>query len=153
VQEAIDIHRRFLHEGELIPPTFIIEHNKSVVLLPVDGSSQQAKEFSAETARKVASLSNSEFVAFVSIVWVLPESQLQHTSAILATYGSIKKYPGSLQRAFVNVETRTGRHIAHVPVLSCPPSKMRKKLGTVIWQKTDGGFGTFVGILPLDNVH
>jgi len=153
VQGAIDMHRLYLQDGYLIPPTFIIEHNKSVVLLPVDGSSQQAKDFSAATARKAATVSNSEFVAFVSMVWVLPESQLQNSSTILAKYGSIKKYPGSLQRAFVNLETRTCRYGALIPVLPCPPSKMRKKLGAVVWEKTEGGGGTFDAILPLDSVH
>ena len=153
VQGAIDMHRLYLEEGDLIPPTFIIEHSKSVVLLPIDGSSQQAKDFSAETARKVAAMSNSEFVAFVSMVWVLPESQFQNSSSILAKYGSIKKYPGSLQRAFVNLETRTCRYCALIPVLPCPPSKMRKKLGAVVWERTEGGGGTFDAILPLDSAH
>lgn len=101
----------------------------------------------------MASLSKSEFVVYVSMVWVLPESQLQNTRAILAKYGSIKKYPGSLLRAFVNLETRTGHYCALVPVLPCPPSKMRKKLGAVIWQKTERSKGTLTGILPLDSTH
>jgi hypothetical protein len=153
VQLVIDAHRLYLQDGDLIPPTFIIERNKSVVFLPVDGSSQQAKDYSAETARKVASMSNSEFVAFVSMVWVLPESQFQNSISILAKYGSIKKYPGSLQRAFVNLETRTCRYCALIPVLPCPPSKMRKKLGAVVWERTEGSGGTFDAILPLDSAH
>jgi len=151
VQKAIDIHRRYLQDGDLIPPTFIIEKDKSVVLLPMDGSSQQAKEISADTARRIASLSNSEFVAFVSIAWVLPESQLQNASAILAKYGSIKKCPRSLKRAQVNLETRKGRYFALVPILACPPSKKRKTLGQVVWHRSDNVRGTLTGILPLDS--
>lgn len=153
VQAAIDMHRLFLQDGDLMTPVYLIEHDQCLAGVVVDGSTEEARDYSVADAKQAASTLGAEFVVFLAVTWELPEAQHHNADAILATHASIKKYPGAEHRALVNLETRHGRYFAMAPVLTCEHSKTRKKLGPVVWKSGDGTNGTFAGILPLSNVH
>lgn len=150
---AIDSVRRSLNAGLEIPPHILVELDTCAGVILVDESSDEAAAFSADRARNVARQTNAEFAMFVSMNWVLPESQRKNTQAILAKYGRISNYPASQVVVLFHLETRHGRHGALVPILACPPSQTRKKLGEVIWQDCNDAAGTFVGMVPLDSAH
>jgi len=153
VQAAIDMHRLFLQDGDLMTPVYLIEHDQCLAGVVVDASTEEARDYSVADAKQAASTSGAEFVVFLAVTWELPEAQHHNADAILATHASIRKYPGAEYRALVNLETRHGRYFAMARVLTCEHSKTRKKLGPVVWQSGDGTNGTFAGILPLSNVH
>jgi len=153
VLSAINTVRRALNDGSAIPPHILVEDDTCMGVVKVDDSSEDAMTFSATCARDLARQTNAEFAMFVSMSWVLPESQRKNTDAILAKYGRISNYPASQVVVLFHLETRHGRHGALVPILACPPSQTRKKLGEVIWQDCNDAAGIFVGMVPLDSAH
>ena len=153
VLSAINTVRRALNNGFAIPPHILVEDNTCTGIVKVDDRSNDAMTFSANCARNLARQTNAEFAMLVSMNWVLPESQRKNTHAVLAKYGRISNYPASELVVLFHLETRHGRHGALVPILDCPPSQTRKKLGEVNWQDCNDAVGTFVRMVALDSAH
>lgn len=147
-QLLADAHESLL-EGKRLPSTYYIGSCAAEVLqaVPVDTSSQSGKEASVMHAKRMATYLDADFVVLVTEAWALPRNKADDAEAILSKWGSVGQYPGKLDVAWFQLETRHGLFTAQAKILPVPPSKKRRKLGTIEWMRADEAQGTMAGVL------
>jgi len=120
-QLLADAHESLL-AGKELPSTYYIGSTAAEVLqtVPVDTSSQGAKEASARQAKRMATYLDADFVVLVTEAWALPRNKVKDTKAILSKWGSVGQYPGKLDVAWFQLESRHGLFNAQAPIPYAP---------------------------------
>ncbi len=116
--------------------------------VPVDTSSRQGKEMSADHARKVALLCQADYVLHLTESWSLNATDSKKIDAILEKYGSISAYPGRISIVAFVLEADEGVFVGTAPIKALGRSKSKRTISEPVFVKGDYAQGTLSNILP-----
>ena len=140
--------RATLERGEPIPPTMWLVAQDEIFEMPMDTSSEAAREESAHRCRQLCEVQQVEAVLHVAEAWGLSEKDAPRHQVILEKYGSVAAYPGRRDIVSFQLETLDGYYNAIVPIVAKPPSKKKRTIGPVRFIRPTTVHGRLAGMLP-----
>jgi CRISPR/Cas system CMR-associated protein Cmr5 small subunit len=117
-------------DGFLAPVAFVGNSTtENVVAVVLDAGSEEAKDASADHLRKLAELTEADFVFTIMDSWGLPQNRVKDYDKIVKRYGSIGQSPYRVNTVSFMLETRTGNWAAQAKQEKAGLSSRKKTFG------------------------
>jgi hypothetical protein len=121
IKMIMGVARGYLSEGrELVPMAFLGKTGLPLLPFPMDMSSNQAKDASAEAVREFAKMAGAEYAIMISEAWALDHTQISKEE-VLKLYESrkgIADHPARQDVVMITLETQAGFWFANTPIKS-----------------------------------
>ncbi len=142
--------RGFLESGETLVPAAFVGNLTTQQTLPVmfNSGSDEIKDESAATIKRVATMIEADFVFVVMEAWSLRPDKLHRVDEILDKYGSIGNSPYAIDVVSMTLETRHGIWVAQMPIKPMGHSKKKRTFGPPEFRFFTEAKGRFVDLLP-----
>jgi hypothetical protein len=139
------------NDGFLAPVAFVGNSTtENIVAIVLDTASEAAKDASAEHLRKIAALTEADFVFTIVDSWGLPQSKLKDYEKIIKRYGSIGESPYRVNTVSFMLETKTGNWAAQAKQEKSGLSSRKKAFGEISFMSMESE-GRFANLLkPLE---
>jgi hypothetical protein len=148
-QDVLQKTRKSLEKDGSVPTVAYIGNSQknNTIALVIDTSSEAAKDAGAAHMEQVVSITDADFVFFVTEAWMLPRDKIKDHKKLMAIYGSIGNSPYRVDGVAFTLETRTGFWLAQAQQKKFGASQKKKTFGPVEWRQMDGATGRFAGLL------
>lgn len=154
VEEIVHAIRKKLELGEELPASiFIGSFSKELEIIPIDTSSNVAKEMSTQVARVIAKEMSADCIIVATEAWMVQAKKTDSNSYkdlqenMRRQYKSLSEHPARMDVMHISVETREGMWCGTAEIKFKYPSKKKRTFGAVAFEMIHQE-GRFVGILP-----
>lgn len=147
INPIIDAARNFLEQGEDLRPIafFGCFDSAMIVPIPINSSSEESKDASAEIMRLAALQIEADFVLVITEAWTMKASSKEEVEAVIDKYGSIGESPFAIEVVSFSLETVYGTWMAQEKIEAKGEART---IGIPDFHHFDEASGRFTHLLP-----